>query len=1070
MGRIENAVSQKTANMPKSLTKAYRLIGKERIDEYSADFLRLRHMATGLDVIRVLTDDDEMFFSFVFDTPPENDKGTTHILEHSLLSGSKSYDVPEPFEICASQCALSYVNAETHQLWTSFPVASTVYKDFESAFKLYADCVFNPLLRRETFLKEGVRYSLGDDGVINGISGIVCNEMKEGELESGKRLFDGYKRLVAKGAESFESGGNSLCIPFLSYEEFIGYYKKHYRPENCLLIVYGGNKCDKLLEILDKTVLNKPLACDYLEASGDDELKYDFPEYAEFVRNFGDGAGMGYKQSETGGFLEVKYCSGSMSKPSFHMVFDTGIDVSDPIGLRMASVLSQALLGSYKSPLYEALLKLRLAKDVGDDTGVSLYNGKLYFTISLDGLLIDGSSEEIVSACENKIRALLSGFDMSGKVVRYLKNAIKTMKIEALDRTSNPMGRRITSLIMQSQAKDLSLCGFYASICEIEKRLKSDKTVFGRMFDMIFRSPAVIYHKMLLVPSCSYEVEHDKLADDIIGFLNEKCDKRMLAADGKLFEESDKGVGISAEDSKGMFELEPIDSIVKMMRFPNTVSCLIDEESMRDVNGWKKGLTFESYGDSEKGIAVFTRDDSVLLSNFNMAFRLDGLSEDEVCYLQVLSECLGRAKVNGVRGFHERFQSVFHSFSMHATALRSVSDAKSDFPCFVVRFKALAEDTEECFDLLFNLLRDAVITQKEVRDSVLSLQSEYADVSYMAQGFSNVMSDSIIDSAALFKNAASGVLFKLRIDSLDIRKKNVCDEVLDAVRRIYAKVFRRSGMVISLFSNEFPQKAVLDFSNRLGDSCIAVSENGGSEGGVMRSNMLQLAGKYKADEQAMRFARYAGGLLSYYRIKSTVTYPSMSIRCRPHSSALDVMASYFQDVALYEAVRVDGGAYGAYFDYNYYGGMVRISSIRDPNGINSFKSFLKAVGRWFGPSDLKSAKRAALVSISYPQSDESKAFLYFSRFLQNITDEARRKRVDDALKVKLSECRSAVRELFRKHMLVDGGKSYAILGNEASLDAKSAFINGFFDIVEFDNRKRAVKRRAQAEQESKDKK
>lgn len=238
----------------------------------------------------------------------------------------------------------------------------------------------------------------------------------------------------------------------------------------------------------------------------------------------------------------------------------------------------------------------------------------------------------------------------------------------------------------------------------------------------------------------------------------------------------------------------------------------------------------------------------------------------------------------------------------------------------------------------------------------------------------------------------------------------------------------------------------------------------------MRSSMLQLAGKYKADEQTMRFARYAGGLLSYYRINSTVTYPSMSIRCRARSSALDVMSSYFQDVALYEAVRVGGGAYGAYFDYNYYGGVIRISSIRDPNGINSFKSFLGAVGREFGLSDLKSAKRAALVSISYPQSDESKAFLYFSRFLQNITDDIRRKRVDDALKVKLSECRSAVRELFEKNMLVDGGKSYAVLGSEASLNAKSAFINGFFDIVESDNRKVAVKRLAQAEQESKDKK
>lgn len=231
-----------------------------KIEELQSIFYELEHVKCGAQVIHLANQDDENVFCLAFQTLPTNSNGITHILEHTVLCGSKKYPVKDPFFGMTRRSLNTFMNALTGADFTCYPAASQIEKDFYNLLDVYLDAVFHPLLNRLSFLQEGCRLEFEDPLDPKSplvYRGIVFNEMK-GSLTSGdSRLW--YlmaKHLMPDLPYAYVSGGDPKEIPLLTYEEFKQFHQTVYTPSRCLFYFYGHIPLEKHLNFLNIHLLD----------------------------------------------------------------------------------------------------------------------------------------------------------------------------------------------------------------------------------------------------------------------------------------------------------------------------------------------------------------------------------------------------------------------------------------------------------------------------------------------------------------------------------------------------------------------------------------------------------------------------------------------------------------------------------------------------------------------------------------------------------------------------------------------------------------------------------------------
>lgn len=197
-----------------------------------------RHDITGATVAFLENDNDNQGFVIAFRTPPSNDTGVAHILEHSVLNGSARYPVKEPFSELLRSSLNTFLNAFTYSDRTAYPVASRNEQDFTNLVSVYLDAVFAPLLSHETFMQEGWHHTL-EEGKL-GVSGIVYNEMIGSYSSPDNVLWhEVYQALYPDSIYAHSSGGRPETIPDLSYEEFLSFHRSYYTPSNSITVIAG---------------------------------------------------------------------------------------------------------------------------------------------------------------------------------------------------------------------------------------------------------------------------------------------------------------------------------------------------------------------------------------------------------------------------------------------------------------------------------------------------------------------------------------------------------------------------------------------------------------------------------------------------------------------------------------------------------------------------------------------------------------------------------------------------------------------------------------------------------------
>ncbi len=260
---------------------SYEVISEEELSGVHSKGTLLKHKKSGARVILMENDDPNKVFSIAFKTPPSDSTGAPHIMEHSVLCGSKNFPAKDPFVELVKGSLNTFLNAMTYPDKTVFPVASLNDQDFQNLMHVYLDAVFYPNIyeHEEIFRQEGWSYELTDKDAELKLNGVVYNEMK-GAFSSPEGVIDRVtlNTLFPDTAYAYESGGDPEVIPELTYEQFLNFHRKYYHPSNSYIYLYGKMDMEEKLQWMDEAYLSH---FDEENVNAEIGMQKPFPEMKE---------------------------------------------------------------------------------------------------------------------------------------------------------------------------------------------------------------------------------------------------------------------------------------------------------------------------------------------------------------------------------------------------------------------------------------------------------------------------------------------------------------------------------------------------------------------------------------------------------------------------------------------------------------------------------------------------------------------------------------------------------------------------------------------------------------------
>jgi Zn-dependent M16 (insulinase) family peptidase len=369
-----------------ALHPAFELLGQHYIAARQIQVQHFRHKTTGALHYHLSADYDEEVFLVAFRTQPTNSKGVAHILEHSVLCGSEKFPLRDPFFSMMRRSLNSFMNAMTSSDWTAYPFATQNHQDFQNLLEVYLDAVFFPRLDPLDFAQEGIRVELENDQPV--FKGIVFNEMKGALSPPARRLMHAMdKHLYQDSTYHHNSGGEPAQIPDLSYDELKAFYQKHYHPSNAVFMSFGQQSAYAIQQQLQDLALHQFAAGSSLSSTAETPLLA--PKMIE----------------------EAYACSEEVLQDKTYHMLSWLLPPSDDLLLWMGlRLVSGILLENAAAPLRHFLESCPYAKAAGPFWGLNDRNYQLSFSCA-----IQGSNPEHAAQFAQEVMAILA--DVAAKPV-----------------------------------------------------------------------------------------------------------------------------------------------------------------------------------------------------------------------------------------------------------------------------------------------------------------------------------------------------------------------------------------------------------------------------------------------------------------------------------------------------------------------------------------------------------------------------------------------------------------------------------------------------------------------------
>ena len=907
----------------------FELIRTTAMPEYDGQALFYEHKETGMQVFHIKNSQKERCCIFMFGTPSEDDTGVAHIIEHTVLCGSKRFPVKDLVTLISRTSPNTFLNGLTFTDKTMYPFASPLKKDFDNIFDIYADAVFDPLLRKESFLQEAYRAFDGK------YEGIVFNELRGGTNSEDYVVASTISKVLYKGTPcQYDAGGYPLSVVDLTYEEFLKRYKKWYTPSNCKLYLYGDLDAQEYLNKLESRYLK---GCTRTEV---------FIPRSE-----------NYLQSTMQPTRILKTCPAGDVRSVLLSWLTVPSD--DDLQALTLSVLTEILLGDTGAPLYTAIVNSDLGQDLHSCCGTDIDAPVLSFTIGFSHAQ-EGKEDEIEAFLIEQIRTLVENGipkDLIDAAIRRLEFRIKEIPDDSFP-FGLSAGMRAARCWMRGKDPEASA----SSVTTIE--LLKEKIAQGRYFENWMEENLLKNKRRALITVVSDDSYDLKFQQE----LNAKYQRLM-----------DSGYDSTADKALFKAFLETPDSDEALA----TIKKITLKDLTRPTNWINQKRVKISSGVKFYDCRVFTRG----IVYLRMGFDIRNLELKEKFYVPLMLRCMqicGTKRHTSVE-ISVLINSLTGSFYMYPITGRTRDQA--EVSTISVFAKMLRPNLEPAMDVISEILtmpdfQDMPRLKMSLTDMLTDYESSY-DSGRSAYALSDAVKffSTTTYESEIYRGTEQWLFLLELKKSLDSGALS-WNGLAEILTNLWRKVFCQRAMLVHIthdeddsdlsefvvaFANKFPMGKFVRHSNYY----ETVPK------GLAWKQAIGCDGPNGVSEERIGTPQCPRTLVLSAGLAANVMAIRFNLDSEKRFVAATLLAGVLNSGYLWQSVRLANGAYGVDCHVSYMDRLFVFSSMRDSRVIGTYADFLKSLEQDIDPeelSDLIVSLLGSELKTQSPQTIGSKGF------------------------------------------------------------------------------------------------
>jgi Zn-dependent M16 (insulinase) family peptidase len=962
------------------MSKSFNLVEEKNIPELNSTARLYVHKRTGARLLSVINDDENKVFGMNFRTTPKDSTGVAHILEHSVLNGSEKYPVKEPFVELLKGSLATFVNAFTFPDKTCYPIASQNVQDFYNLIDVYVDAVLHPLISKQTLMQEGWHYEINDVSEPLTYKGVVFNEMK-GAYSSPDGVLETrvIESLFPRHMYSVDSGGDPRYIPDLTYENFKAFHEMYYHPSNSFIYFYGNDDPDKRLKLMEAYL--KPYKKQKVKSAVPLAKPFKHAKKVEFAYDAGND-----KDIEKKNYLTVNW----VLPPT-----------TDPVLNLSLRILGTILIGTPASPLKKALLDSGLGEDLA---GLGLET-ELRHIIFSTGL--KGTRARSAKKIEKLILDTLETLARDGIDPDMIAAALNTTEFRLRENNtgSYPRGialmRRVLTTWIYEDEDVFKLLGFESSLNEIKMQLAVDARYFEKLIKThLLDNPHRTTLRLTPDPELARRFDED--------------DKSRLAAIRESLSESQ--IAQLVEDTK---------KLKLRQETPDTAEALatLPVLKLQDLDKQNKTLPIETIQIQETTVLyhdLFTNS----IVYLDLGFDLHTLPTEYLPLTEIFARALlemGTDKEDYVK-LSQRIGKSTGGIYGNAVST-TVRGTKENVSKLFMRGKSTMGQSNELLSILKDILLNTKFDNRERLKQIVLEEKSGLESSLASSGhvYSNSRVRAQFGGAGWVNDQLSGIghLFALRELANDIDKK--WSKVLKKFEDMRAALINSKSLICNVTIDAEHWKAFKphfeNFIFALPDKDVTLKpfefETHVEKEGLTIPAQVNYVGK-AADLYALGYE---------------------------FDGSAEVITAYLRMAYLWEKIRVQGGAYGAFSVFDSNSGVFSFLSYRDPNLDTTLENFDKTADYLknldsvsFNDNELTKAIIGTIGDRDAYQLPDAKGYTSMMRYLTGRTDEMLQKERDQILSTN-GEDFIAFGEVLEK---AAKSEAVAVIGSQTAIESAKA--------------------------------
>ena len=946
----------------------YEILDEHRVEDVQSDGFILRHKKSGARIAILSNNDDNKVFYIGFRTPPEDETGVPHIIEHTTLCGSKKFPVKDPFIELAKGSLNTFLNAMTYPDKTVYPVASCNDQDFKNLMDVYLDAVFNPNITKyeEIFKQEGWHYELtGRDDELK-INGVVYNEMK-GAYSSPDEVLSSqiYRSLFPDNTYSKDSGGNPEYIPKLTYEAYLDFYHKYYHPSNSYIYLYGDMDVVERLEWLDKEYLSlydyKKVNSEINKQPAFDEIKNVEAQYSITMDD----------SQENKTYLSYNRVVGDTLDEMLYQAFD---------------VLDYALVSSPGAPVKQALIDAGIGDDVYGSYDAGILQPVFSFVAKNANAsqadefenIIENTLKEVVKTGINK-EALLAGINSS------------EFKFREADFGQFPKGLLFGLNCLDSWLFDdmkpfihLECLGTFAKLRKAVDTDYFEKLIQEYLLDNTHGSSVTVKPKR--------------------GLGNER--EEALAKELSNYKAS-----LSDEEIKKL--IEDTEHLKKYQEEPSSDEDLRKLPMLTRADMKKNAMPFSNIEDELLDVKVVRHDiESNGIDYISFLFDAGDFAQSELGYLGFFTNALGL--VNTEKYSYTDLANATNIYtggiSTGTASHPDIKDRNNFVFKFEVKLKVLEKNLDKALELMEQMLLSSDFTDtKRLGELVAQIKARLqANLSSSGHLVAAMRSMSSFSRYALYQDELKGVAFYRSICRIEKELSESPKSVSDKLAAIAKKLFARNRMLISFTGNNEAYGNAKPSLEK-----VIAGFNKMSAVGNQAEVHFNTAKEAFIDASQIQYVAKTGDFCEGYE----------------YTGALRLLRIILSYDYLWINVRVKGGAYGCMNTFLRSGESYFVS-YRDPNLSDTLDVYdrIPEYIKNFSPDERDMTKYiiGTFSALDTPMNPEAKGSRSLSAYLEGITYEQIQKERNEILNAQPEDIRRLA-DLVEAVLKKD---SICVIGNE----------------------------------------